>query len=199
MPKVWTKVVIVVAALGLAGGCAFDPRTPEPPLTGEPIEYLEATEAKRVVANAETALNNLDAQGWDAAISQLFTYENEVPTEQELPGGDWDNWDRQKEMGFINNFFNNVTSVEATLRQEDIFVEDPAGGEADWEFFYFVKVTDVNGIETRYRGRVEMQLRVEGTLWYINKWIDQEAGDDPDNPGVSLPTMGSVRAAFASK
>jgi hypothetical protein len=190
-----TRSLLGVLVLGHLAGCLFQPREPEPPASGSEVVYLPRGQAVNVLANAELALNARDAAGWDDVISDSFSYGNEVPNEQDFP---WDSWDKSHEMTFINNFFNNVTNVEMNLRETDIFVDDPAGGEAIWEFIYFLRVTDVNGLQTRYRAKFEVTLRLIGSFWYIDRWVDESSEADPET-GDSLPTMGSLRSAFASK
>jgi hypothetical protein len=184
-------------------GCLFQPREAEPPTTGTEVVYLPRGEALNVWGNAEISLNAIDSPGWgDAvgseAVGSSFRYIPDGQTLINFPGVDWANWTREQEMNFINNFFNNVSAVQANLRYVDVFVEDPSGGAADWRFTYLIDVTDVSGAVTRYGGTCEVRLRLRGSFWYIEEWIDEEGASDPDS-GAILPTMGSLRGAFASK
>ncbi len=188
----------LLLCLWVGAGCLFEPRGAEPPASGSEVIYLPRGEAQNVWANAEIALNALDAAGWADAIGSVFRYIPDGQTQQDFPNVDWDNWTRDAEMAFINNFFNNVSLVQAALRDEDIEVGQPSGGEADWTVIYFLTVTDVTGAETKYRGRCEIKLRLRGSFWYVEEWIDEEGASDPDT-GAILPTMGSLRGAFASK
>ncbi len=196
------SALITLASLVLLSGCLFEPRDAEPPASGSEVVYLPRGEAINVWANAETALNARDAAGWGDAVggtgaSIEFRYVPDGQTLLDFPNVDWANWDREAEMAFINNFFNNVTAVQANLRDEDIFVENPSGGEADWRFIYFLTVTDPTGTQTKYRGSCEVMLRLRGSFWFIEEWIDEQGEADPET-GATLPTMGSLRGTFVS-
>jgi hypothetical protein len=197
-------MAVISGSLVVAAGCLFEPRDSEPPSSGGEVVYLPRGEAINVWTNAEKALNAIDTPGWGDAIgggvaeSPGFRYIPDGQTLQDFPNVDWDNWDREAEMAFITNFFNNVNLVQADLRDSTIFFEDPSGGEADWRFIYFLTVTDANGATTKYRASCEIRLRLRGSFWYIEEWIDEQGEEDPGT-GAILPTMGSLRATFVSR
>lgn len=194
---------LALACVGALSGCLFQPREAEPPRSGSEVVYLPRGEAINVWGNAEISLNAIDAPGWGDAVGgeaagSNFRYIPDSQTQLDFPGVDWANWSREQEMSFINNFYNNVSAVLADLRYEDLDIGDPSGGAADWRFTYLIDVTDVSGTVTRYGGTCEVMLRLRGSFWYIEEWIDEEGASDPDT-GAILPTMGSLRGAFASK
>ena len=120
--------------------------------------------------------------------------------ESEFPGIDWTAWGSAQERAFATEFFNNVEGITADMTNggdEDV-TPDASDGFARWEVTYYLRVTDQFGQETRYRARATLEIRLEGTFYYIDRWIDMRQESDPDS-GADLPTMGRLRGTFASK
>jgi hypothetical protein len=191
---------ILLAILAFAlGGCLFEPREAETPISEGIVEYNPRTSARNVWANLELALGNTDAGGWDENLSEDFQYFPDTETESLYPGIDWANWGKPQEMTFINNWFGSNVTITADLFNEEINTNDPAGTSGEWELIYFVRVIDEFNSETRYRGRAFIGFQLEGNFWYIRYWRDQQGETDPENPNANLQTLGVVRGAFASQ
>jgi hypothetical protein len=193
----WAVLVLGGGGLLLLGSCFFAPRSPEPPASGQECQYLPRGEAENILSNIEEALDCKDGGGYDDAISETFTYEPDDQTQSAYPSVDWDGWGQQQEEDFGDWLFQNLNSLVLDLRDSTITVEIPSGTEAEWDVIYFLKVTDDDG-ETRFRARAELTLRLVGSYWFLDKWVDLNQENDPDT-GAELPTMGSLRGAFASK
>ena len=191
----------LAAALVAGGGCIFDPRDPEPPVTGAPVEYLPQTSSANVWSNLERSLNATHSPGWEDNISQdAFFYEPDSEAQSLFPGL-FAGWDREQELTFVNNFYNSNVSIQADMRDEEFEPPADAGNETIWEgVIYDLIVTNENdGSVTRYRGSAIITFSLEGNFWYISRWRDQQGESNPDNPGQLLSTMGVLRGTFASK
>ncbi len=179
-----------------AGGCLFEPRSAEPP-TGGTRTYSPKISPEAVMENLDIALRARDAVGYLDQISSGFRYEPDGQTLSDYPAVDWDNWTRDREAGFINALFNNVSNVESALRTVTVFAEQPTGTEAEWEFIYAVAVTSPGQTTaTRYRGRAFFRYALEGSFWYMTEWRDVQGEADPGD-GALLPTLGALRGALA--
>ena len=57
----WRSLLLLALPCGvlLLSSCTFDPRTPEPPASGEPIIYLVASEAENVIENLTSHASGL--------------------------------------------------------------------------------------------------------------------------------------------
>ncbi len=183
---------LVLASL-LLGGCLFEPREAESP-AGEIINYLPQANPINVLENLQTALQHTDAGGYDRMIADDFTYVPDSDTEASYPTVDWSGWNREKEIAFITDFFNNVEGIDANLREEAIFT-DWSGTEAELRYIYRIDVHESGGI-VPYRASVTFNLRLEGTYWVLTRWYDEQGEQDPDS-GAQLPSLGQRRGAFA--
>jgi hypothetical protein len=123
----------------LLGGCLFEARDPEPP-TSLAIDYLPRSSAENIWENCRLALINRDTGGWDTAVSENFVYVPDSDTEQAYPAVDWANWDKDREMDFINSWFASGVTIQADLRDTDISTPPGDGGVAEWEIIYLLTV-----------------------------------------------------------
>jgi hypothetical protein len=188
--------LLLAAVVATAGGCIFDTREPEPPST-QAINYLPRSSAANVWENCRLALVNKDIGGWDTAVAEDFQYAPDGETQSAYPGVDWQNWDKQAELDFINSWFATDVTIEASLRDSVINAPDGSGGFAEWDLIYLLTVTDnQTGSTTRYRGRCILEFSVPDNFWYVSYWRDEQGEVDPET-GATLQTMGALRGAFA--
>ncbi len=195
---VWIAVLVTTSVLST--GCIFEPREPEPPTTGEAIPYLEKSSTANAWANLEKSLEASHAPGWEDNISlDIFIYVPDTDAASQFPGV-FDGWGREKEVAFINNFYNSDVTITAQLLQTGYVVPPDAGTQVAWEdVIYDVTVTEnANGSSTRYRGKAIITFRLEGNFWYIYQWRDQQGESDPETNQL-LPTMGVLRGTFGSQ
>ena len=188
---------LMLLAMILLSGCIFAPRDPAPP-TGVPIPYLTPSEPIKVWENLQLSLNYSDSFGWEDNLHPEFTYIPDSEAESSYPGAFVD-WDYEKEMNFITNFYSSGVTNLAKMRDDDFVVQPPAGTEVRWEgVIYYLKVTNASdGSETRYRASAIITFRFEGNSWYVYRWEDQVGESDPDSGNI-LPTMGVLRGTFGS-
>lgn len=185
-----------VTLLMLLGGCLFQPREAEPPTTST-VQYLPQTSPANVWRNAQSSLEAKDPSGWDENFSENFRYLPDTDTVDAYPGVDWLNWNKEKEMSFINRWYSSDVTIIADLRDTDINTADPSGTEAEWQLIYYIReIQNSNGSETRYRARATINFQLEANFWYITRWEDEAQESDPDDDSVLLPTMGRLRGAF---
>ena len=192
-------VFLALCAIG-GGGCLFEPRDVEFPDTGNQIQYLDRISPSNVWANLETSLQATHAPGWEDNISKTaFGYIPDSEAESQFPGI-FPGWDRDREIGFINRFYNSGVTITAKMRNDDFIVPEPSGTQVLWEnVIYDLTVTnDSDGSVVRYRGSAIITFSLEGNFWYITQWRDQQGESDPDT-GQLLSTMGVLRGNFASK
>jgi hypothetical protein len=193
--------LLVLVGLAAAAGCFFDPREPEPPSTGSPVTYLPQTSSANCWANLERSLNAAHAPGWEDNISQdVFVYLPDSDAENQFPGA-FVEWDRTKEVGFINNFYNSGVTIQAQMKNDDFVPPPDSGTQSIWEnVIYDLIITNTaDGSTTRYRASAIITFSLEGNFWYISRWQDQQGESNPDNPGQLLSSMGVLRGTFASK
>ncbi|MBK9302340.1 MAG: nuclear transport factor 2 family protein [bacterium] len=189
-------IMITSLTLGLVpmSGCLFEPRDAEPP-TGGSITYLDQSSPGNVLANLETAFQNRDAAGYDRQIAAEFSYEPDADTEASYPDVDWEAWNRETEIAFIQSFFNNVDGIAADLNAVEI-QEGVEGTTAEFIEIYAVTVTESGGA-VPYRARATFNFRLDGTFWVLTRWFDEQGETDPGTQ-TSLPTLGQRRGAFAA-
>jgi len=191
----------LVAAAVLLSGCLFSPREPEPPGTGEQIDYLPRSSPANVWTNLGKSLMASHAPGWEDNISQIeFRYIPDDETRDLFPPETFVGWDRAREMTFINNFYNSGVSIVAKMSEDGFVFPPPSGSEMTVEdIIYDLIVTiDVDGSVVRYRGKCDVIFRLEANFWYIYEWRDLQGESDPGT-GQLLNTMGVLRGTFGSQ
>jgi hypothetical protein len=185
-----------VVLLAPLGGCLFEPREAEPPTTST-VQYLPQTSPANVWRNAQSSLEAKDPSGWDESFSEQFIYLPDTDTVNAYPGVDWLNWNKDKEISFINRWYSSDVTIIADLRDTDINTADPSGTTAEWQLIYYVReIQNSNGNETRYRAQATINFQLEANFWYITGWEDEAQESDPDDDSILLPTMGRLRGAF---
>jgi hypothetical protein len=198
--------IIMGLVLGLAlvsgslGGCFFEPREAATPATGTTVNYFDKISSANVWANLEKSLEATHAPGWEDNISQVdFIYIPDTDAESQVPGV-FPGWNREKEVTFINNFYNSGVTIKAQIKNDEFIVPPDSGTQVEWEnVIYDLTVTnDADNSVTRYRGSAIITFRLESNFWYIYQWRDQQGESDPDT-GQLLPTMGVLRGTFGSK
>ncbi len=190
-------LAIMILSLGLIpalGGCLFEPRDAEDP-SGGSITYLDQSQPENVLANLETAFQNKDAAGYERQIATEFSYEPDADTQASYPDVDWSTWNRDTEIAFIQNFFNNVDGITANLN-EVVIQGEWDGSTADLRYIYAVTVTESGGA-VPYRASVTLNFRLDGTFWVLSRWFDEQGEQDPQSQ-TPLPTLGQRRGAFAA-
>ncbi len=187
--------LLALAALPLAAGCFFEPRSAE--LPAQPVTYIPATEPKLVLDNLDTALHVRDAAGYMNMIGDSFVYVPDTQAVTDYPGVDWAHWDRAKESAFINALFNNTTGVQSALQDSTIFAEGSSGTKVIWEFIYQIQVTNPGGSVSPYRGRAFLTLELVLNFWRLTRWED-ERGEAPRGGGNTLPSSGDLRGAITT-
>jgi hypothetical protein len=200
VPRPAARAVTTVLGCLLFGGCLFAPREAEPPQTGEIVRYLEQISPDAAWDNLETSAEATHAPGWEAAISPTsFLYIPDSDAESQFPGA-FVGWDRDREIAFINAFYNAEVTIVALMRNPDFKVPPSSGSVSIWEnVIYDMTVTStVDGSSVRYRGSAIITFSLVGNFWYISEWRDQQGESDPDT-GQLLSTMGVLRGNFASK
>jgi hypothetical protein len=185
---------------GALGGCFFEPREAADPATGTTVNYFDKISSANVWANLEKSLEATHSPGWEDNISQVdFIYIPDTDAESQFPGV-FPGWNREKEVTFINNFYNSGVTIKAQIKNDEFIVPPDSGTEVEWEnVIYDLTVTnDADNSVTRYRGSAIITFRLESNFWYMYQWRDQQGESDPDT-GQLLPTMGVLRGTFGSK
>jgi hypothetical protein len=189
MRLVLTGILIAVTFLG---GCLFEPRVAALP-GGADINYLEQSEPEFVLANLQSAFQHTDASGYERQIAEDFVYEPDSSTEANYPGLDWETWNREMEIQFITNFFNNVAGISADLTAEELHT-DWSGSFAELRYVYAIEV-ESGGSTVPYRATATLEFILDGTFWKLSRWYDENGENDPESGGL-LPTIGQRRGAF---
>ena len=207
-PALWPRIggnllggVCAVAAALFLSGCLFSPREPEQPGTGIQIDYLPKSSPANVWANFGKSLVARHAPGWEDNISQIeFRYIPDDEAADQFPPPTFVGWDRDREVTFINGFYNSGVSIIAKMSEDSFVFPAPSGGEMTVEdIVYDLKViNDQDGSQVRYRGKCDVIFRLEANFWYIYEWRDLQGESDPDT-GQLLNTMGVLRGTFGSQ
>lgn len=190
----------LVIISGSLSGCFFEPREAADPATGTTVNYLDKISSANVWANLEKSLEAIHSPGWEDNISQVdFIYIPDTDAESQFPGV-FPGWNREKEVSFINNFYNSGVTITAQIKNDEFIVPPDSGTEVEWEnVIYDLTVTNnADNSVTRYRGSAIITFRLESNFWYIYQWRDQQGESDPGS-GQPLPSMGVLRGTFASK
>jgi len=186
--------------LALAG-CLFEPREAALPADGAVVTYFDKTSSNNVWANLGKSLEATNSPGWEDNISlEEFIYIPDTDTENQFPPGTFVGWDRDREVNFINSFYNSGVSIVVQMKDDDFVVPPDTGLEVEWEnvIYFLTVINSADNSVTKYRGSAIITFRLEGNFWYVYQWRDQQGESDPDT-GQPLPTMGVLRGNFASK
>ncbi|MFT5233686.1 MAG: hypothetical protein ACI9UQ_001723 [Candidatus Krumholzibacteriia bacterium] len=181
-------------------GCFFEPREAELPAAGNTVTYFAKTSSNNVWANLGKSLEATNSPGWEDNISlEEFVYIPDTDTENQFPPGTFVGWDRDREVSFINGFYNSDVSIVVQMKNDEFVVPGDTGTEVEWEnVIYFLTVTNnADNSVIKYRGSAIITFKLEGNFWYVSQWRDQQGESDPDS-GQPLPTMGVLRGNFAS-
>jgi len=193
------QVVAALVGLTLLAGCFFSPRDPEPPGTGEQIDYLPQSSPQNVWANLELSLENTHTAGWENNISKVeFIYRPDDEAEGQFPGV-FEGWDRGREVNFINNFYNSGVTIIAKMKNDEFEVPGTSGSEVRWEgiIYDLVVTNDADGSTVRYRGSADITFRLDDNFWYVYLWEDRN-GESAPGGGPIFSTMGVLRGTFGS-
>ena len=191
----------LTAGVFLLSGCLFTPRDPETPGAGVQIDYLVKSSPANVWANLEKSLQAIHAPGWEDNISQLeFLYIPDDEARDQFPPNTFIGWDRDREITFINNFYNSGVHIVAQMSEVGFTFPQPSGSELTVEdIVYDLQVIDDQDQSVvRYSGKCDVIFRLEGNFWYIYEWRDLQGESDPDT-GQLLNTMGVLRGTFGSQ
>jgi len=190
-------ILLLATMMPVLGGCLFKSREPEPPTTSS-IQYLPRNSASSVWENCRLSMVNKDAGGWDTNVAEDFIYLVDSEAREANPGPHWDNWGKETEMGFINNWYGANVTIEADLLDTEYNTPVGDGSLAQWDLIYYItvtsNVTDPPSV-TNYRGRAELEFTLQGSYWYLSLWRDLNGEEDPET-GNLLGTMGMLRGAF---
>ena len=194
-----SRGLLCLVPMLVLSGCFFEPRDPAPPSLGSQVQYLDQSQPRNVWENLQTSLQNNDSFGWEENISEDFLYIPDSEAEQQFPG-QFEEWNREREMSFIESFYTaDVTNI-AKMRNDDFSIPDASGTQVVWEgvIYYLRSTNNLSNSEIRYSGSAIITFILEGTEWYIYRWEDQQGESDPDNEAQILPTMGVLRGTFGS-
>ncbi len=198
--RIWYLCVALGGCLALAG-CLFEPREAALPADGAVVTYFDKTSSNNVWANLGKSLEATNSPGWEDNISlEEFIYIPDTDTENQFPPGTFVGWDRDREVNFINSFYNSGVSIVVQMKDDDFVVPPDTGLEVEWEnvIYFLTVINSADNSVTKYRGSAIITFRLEGNFWYVYQWRDQQGESDPDT-GQPLPTMGVLRGNFASK
>lgn len=198
--RVLLKTAVIAVFAVFLSGCLFEPREPEQPGTGAVVEYIPKSKPANVWANLEKSLEAQHAAGWEDNISLTeFRYIPDDESRDQFPGV-FVGWDRDREITFINSFYNSDVKIDATMSEASFVFPAPAGNEMTIEdIVYDLTVTNIaDQSVVRYRGKCDVIFRLEANFWYIYEWRDLQGESDPDT-GQLLSTMGVLRGTFGSQ
>lgn len=194
--RAWTTAVVALAiALVFVSGCGKDDGPLSPPVIGDPQGSPDDT-----WQCLQRSLDSHTGEAWSDAIGQDFQYVPDSASAANHPHA-FDAWDREAELAFVGALFAAAVDFEAQMLPTDFAVPAPQGSTVIWtEVPYSVRVDGRGtGIAVVYRGVAELEFRLDGTLWYLHRWVDLRGQPAPWSPDVICPTFGELRARYGSR
>jgi hypothetical protein len=146
---------------------------------------------------------SLDAQksvGWLEAIGTTFQYLPDPESAERYPNA-FSSWDRDVEIGFIQELFLADLEFHAKMLPVGFEQPNPAGADVSWQSVeYSVRVEGRGGVSpVAFSGVANLEFRLEGNFWYLVSWEDISGVAAPWNANLILPTFGELRAVFRSE
>ncbi len=175
--RVLGALTLLGAVLG-AGGCFFEPRTPEEGIGEVCYEAVPSTEDRFVFANLDGSMECLQAFSYLDQLSEDFVFVPSPGVQSQFPGvfTGPESWTKTQEEQFLDRLFSDAQSVESQLLETVI---DKSGTqEVLFEASYRVRVIGRDGSDITYTGEAFYTVRQEATTWFLVRW-EEQASDNP--------------------
>lgn len=194
--RMWMAAIAALAiVLVIVSGCGKKDEPLSPPASGDP--QSSPADAWQCL---QRSLDSHTDEQWSAAIDQDFQYVPDSASAANHPHL-FEAWNREAEQDFVVALFAATVDFEAQMLPADFAVPQPQGSQVVWtEVPYSIRV-DGRGTGTAvlYRGIAELEFRLEGSLWYLHRWVDLRGQPTPWSPDVICPTFGELRARFGGR
>lgn len=145
----------------------------------------------------QQSLNGRDADGWAGALALTFEYVPDPASAAGFPGA-FTSWDRQIEIAFVQALFAAGVELDAELVANGSVCPSPSGTTVTWPGVeYSVVVAGSDGASpVTYRGVADLEFGLDGSFWYLARWVDLRGAPAPWNEDVLCPTLGELRAVY---
>lgn len=170
-------VLLLAAALGLAGCGLFTPREPEPPTEGG-SPYTSPTDPQIVVDNLRAAVTNLNTQTYRRSLASSFSF---TPASDAASEPIWTGWGPSEEQSYFNTL---AAAAQSTVQPELTFTDATLTLVREELYAYEASYTlsvqhSRSNAPTTVQGRLrwEIGLNAEDDLWYLEQWIDHGTAD----------------------
>lgn len=193
--RAWMAAVAALAiVLVFVSGCGKDDEPLLPPVIGDPQGSPD--DAWQCL---QRSLDSHTGEAWSDAIGLDFQYVPDSASAANHPHR-FDAWSRATELAFVGALFAATVDFEAQMLPTEFAVPRPQGSQVMWtEVPYSVRVDGRGtGIAVVYRGIADLEFRLEGSLWYLHRWVDLRGQPAPWSPDVICPTFGELRARYGS-
>lgn len=186
-------LLLAVTGVVVLGGCA-DAGSGDGP--GQLVGGGTGT-PEQTWQNMERALNEHAPAGWRDALGTTFEYVPDPVSAARFPGM-LTAWGRADELAFAQTVFAATLEFHARLNVDDAPCPHPEGGAVVWPAVeYSLVVAGPEGESpVTYRGTADLEFRLDGSFWYLYRWVDLSGAAAPWNEDVVCPTLGELRAVY---
>jgi hypothetical protein len=187
-----TALILTLMILVSGGGCLFEPRQPEAPLSEEEGTWVVPKTPKDVFLNLVTGLSSPGNSNYERSLAEEFTF---IPRNQDrvqFPDGTFDDWTKDVEMEVVTRIkgdYQGDRTAQFGDENGQFPKEDVQVGWAEFEGPYSWTLERGDGTEDVYAGTARFFLQEGTSGWVLVKW------EDVDVIGT-FPTSGNLRGTF---
>lgn len=171
-------LILILTALLLSSQVAYAQRPP--PLTG-------GFDIGKVMTELEKAVVDRDWKRYRDFLTPDFSFTPYHGVVAEYPTVKWDEWDRNRETGFLKELMSPSHTAVLSLHGKIIDRGQESHGRAEWDLVYTLEAR--GGI---FKSRAILVFQKIDNLWYLREWIDTTIESDKES-GVEFQTSGSLR------
>ncbi|MEN8006610.1 MAG: hypothetical protein ABFS42_06310 [Candidatus Krumholzibacteriota bacterium] len=154
------------------------------PLTG-------AFDPEQVLANLEETVAERDWKRYGDFLAENFRFVPFPSVTLEHPPVEWDLWDREREIGFIQEMVSPNKGATLVLLDNVLVKGSESKGRSEWDLVYTL---NFGGQE--HRSRAIFVFEKVDKLWYLREWIDTTIETDKKSD-AAFPTSGTLRASLS--
>lgn len=175
-------LILTLTALLLSSQMAYG-QSP-PPLTG-------GFDIEKVMTELEKAVVDRDWKRYRDFLTPDFSFTPYDGVISEYPTVKWDEWDRDRETGFLKELLSPSYTTVLKLRGKVIDRGQESHGRAEWDLVYTLGTR--GGI---FKSRAILVFQKIDNLWFLREWIDTTIETDEET-GVEFQTSGSLRGVLS--
>ena len=189
-------LLVVLVGICCLAGCSDDGSRDHPGIIRGP-GVRTPDQAWRAI---EESLKAQRGGGWENAIATTFEYLPDPASAAAFPDA-FASWDRDVEIAFARELFAADVEIDADLVVNGATCPASSGGAVTWPNVEYSVVVAGRGDASpvTYRGFADLEFGLEGSFWYLTRWVDLQGAPAPWNEGVICPTLGELRAVYRDR